>query len=45
MNGANAGTSLIFCQLAMPAVNTSVSASMLPLRRLAMISSCVTGPT
>ena len=44
-NGAKAGTSFTFCQFAMPAVNTSVSASMLPFRRLAMISSWVTGPT
>src|SRR4051812_29241803 len=29
----------------MPAVNTKVSASMLPLRRFATISSWVTGPT
>src|SRR5262245_4133416 len=42
---ANAGTSRTFCQFAIPDVNTSVSASMLPLRRLAMISSCETGPT
>ena len=39
MTAAKAGTSFTFCQLAMPAVKTSVSASMLPLRRFATISS------
>src|SRR5690606_12556754 len=42
---ANAGTSRTFCHAVIPVVKTSVSASMLPLRRLARISSSATGPT
>ena len=43
--GASAGTSLSGVHWLMPAVNTSVSAVMLPLRRLVMMSSWLTGPT
>ena len=43
--GASAGTSASRVHWLMPAVNTSVSAVMLPLRRLVMMSSWLTGPT